>query len=50
MAVNITMAVIVTAIIDFTIPLCSSLTGGIEGSVKILCSGVVWGWDAAPVL
>ena len=41
MVMTITMAVIVTAIIDFTPPSCLSLTNGNEGGMKIWCSDMV---------
>ena len=50
MVVTITMAVMATAIMDFIIPSCSTLTDGNEGSVKIQCSCVMWGWAVASVL
>ena len=40
MVVTITMTVMLNAIMDFNIPLCSSLAGGNESSVKI--DDLVW--------
>ena len=50
MVIILTMGVLVTTMIDFTLPLCSSFGGGKEGSVKMCCSGMVLGWVAASVL
>ena len=44
-----TIVVIVTARMDFTMPLCSSLSGDKEGSVKIWFSGDICAWVAASV-
>ena len=46
MVVTMTMAVMVTVIIDFTIPSCSSLNSGNEKSVKICYSAVGQAWAA----
>ena len=48
--VTMTMAVMVIAIMDLTVPSHSSIRGGNGSSVKICSSGVVHGWAAASVI